>query len=110
MIKREVVALLGPMDEQFFVFFSDVDYCRRIVDSGREIVFVPAAKAYHAIGGSTRQEGAWLIRDSHQGFYRYLVKHELNGAKAALRPLAAALLGVGGLARIIHRKVTGGSF
>lgn len=110
MIKREMVDQLGPMDEQFFVFFSDVDYCRRIADAGLNIMFVPKAKAFHAVGGSTRQEGTWLIGDSHRGFYRYLVKHELKGAKVVLRPIAAAILGAGAAVRVIYRKITGSSF
>lgn len=110
MIKREIVDRLGPMDEQFFVFFSDVDYSKRIDDAGWETMFVAEAKAFHALGGSTRQEGTWLIWDSHRGFYRYLAKHELKGAKIALRPIAAAILGVGAVVRIIYRKLMGGSF
>ncbi len=110
MIKRDNVERLGPMDEQFFVFFSDVDYSKRIDDAGWETMFVAEAKAFHAVGGSTRQEGTWLIRDSHRGFYRYLAKHELKGAKIALRPIAAAILEVGAVVRIIYRKLTGRSF
>ena len=110
MIKRDIVKKLGPMDEDFFVFFSDVDYCRRIVDAGLDIVFVPDAKALHAVGGSTRQEGTWLIKDSHRGFYRYLVKHELKGIKALLRPFAAFILCGGAVMRIVYRKVMRQSF
>lgn len=110
MIRREVVTRLGPLDERFFVFFSDVDYCKRMIEAGYKILFVPAAQAHHKIGGSTRQEGAWLIRDSHRGFYCYLVKHELNGAKTVLRPLAAAMLAVGAVIRMFWRKIAGKSF
>ncbi len=110
MIKSEIVKSLGPMDEDFFVFFSDVDYCKRIIDAGLEIIFVPNTKALHAVGGSTRQEGTWLIKDSHRGFYRYLVKHELNGIKALLRPIAAFILCGSAVMRIVYRKVMRQSF
>ncbi len=110
MIKRDVVNRLGPMDEKFFIFFSDVDYCKGIADAGLEIMFVPEAKAHHLVGGSTRQEGTWLIWDSHCGFYRYLAKHELLGAKVLLRPLAAIILGLGATIRTAYRKFSGRSF
>lgn len=110
MIKREVISKLGPMDEQFFIFFSDVDYCKRMNDEGFEIRFVPEAKAHHLVGGSTRQEGTWLIWDSHCGFYRYLVKHELRGSKILLRPFAALILGLGATIRTAYRKFSGQSF
>lgn len=110
LIKRSAVEKIGAMDEQFFVFFSDVDYCKRIVESGWRIRFVPTAKAYHKIGGSTRQEGTWLVRDSHSGFYRYLRKHELNGVRALLRPIAATLLWTSGAIRIALKRITRRSF
>lgn len=110
MIKREVATRLGPMDEKFFIFFSDVDYCKRIADAGMEILFVPEAKAHHLVGGSTRQEGTWLIWDSHCGFYRYLAKHELRGSKVLLRPIAALILALGATLRTAYRKFSGQSF
>lgn len=110
MIKSDVVKKLGPMDEDFFVFFSDVDYCKRIVDAGLDIMFIPGAKALHVVGGSTRQEGTWLIKDSHRGFYRYLVKHELKGIKTLLRPFAAFILCGSAVMRIVYRKVMRQSF
>ena len=110
MIKSDLVKKLGPMDEEFFVFFSDVDYCKRIVDAGLDIMFIPDAKALHVVGGSTRQEGTWLIKDSHRGFYRYLVKHELKGIKTLLRPFAAFILCGSAVMRIVYRKVMRQSF
>ncbi len=105
MIRREVLTRLGPWDEQFFVYFSDVDYCRRIIDSGAQILFEPAARAAHALGGSTRRERGWLLRDSHRGFYRYLRKHELRGIKAPLRPLAWLVLRTSAEIRIYWREL-----
>lgn len=99
LIRKDVLEILGDWDERYFVFFSDVDYCRRIIDAGYNIIFEPGAKATHQVGGSTRQEGAWLIYDSHRGFYRYLVKHELKGVKALLRPLAAFILSLSAVLR-----------
>lgn len=110
LMRREVFEKLGAWDERFFVFFSDVDYCKRIDDAGGKIIFQPRATATHQVGGSTRQEGTWLIYESHRSFYRYLVKHELVGMKLLLRPVAAILLSVGAVARALWRKLTGRLF
>jgi len=110
MMRREVIAKVGDWDEEFFVFFSDVDYCRRIRDAGCRILFVPEAKAEHETGGSTRREGTWLVWDSHRGFYRYLCKHELTGVKALLRPFAGLILWLGALLRVIVKKLRGRNF
>lgn len=110
MFKREVLQTLGEWDERFFVFFSDVDYCKRIRDGGGKIIFQPEAGAIHKLGGSTRQEGSWLIYESHRSFYRYLAKHELVGIKYLLRPVAAILLSLGALLRAGWRRLRGRSF
>ena len=110
MIHRAAMEKVGDWDEQFFVFFSDVDYCKRIYDAGYSILFVPQAKAKHEVGGSTRHEGTWLIWDSHRGFARYLQKHELRGFKLILWPLAKLLLWVGAVGRVLMRKLKGQGF
>jgi GT2 family glycosyltransferase len=102
--RRDVLDRIGAWDERFFIFFSDVDICRRIIDAGYRIVFAPEAKAKHELGGSTRKERSWLIYDSHRGFYRYLAKHELRGIKTLLRPLAAIILSVSAVLRVIYRE------
>jgi GT2 family glycosyltransferase len=104
MLRRDVLSTIGEWDERFFIFFSDVDICRRIIFRGRCILFDPAATARHRVGGSTRKEGSWLIFDSHRGFYRYLVKHELRGMKALLRPVVAVILSLSAVLRVIYKE------
>ncbi|MCX6832203.1 MAG: glycosyltransferase, partial [candidate division Zixibacteria bacterium] len=53
LVRHDVLDRIGAWDERFFVFFSDVDICRRIIDAGYRIIFVPDAKAHHGLGGST---------------------------------------------------------
>ena len=74
LVRREVFEKIGGLDERFFVFFGDVDFCRRLKDAGLRIAFVPEVKFFHRRGGSTRQMGAAFYFSSHFGFYRYLWK------------------------------------
>ena len=104
LVRRDVLDRIGAWDVRCFIFFSDVDICRRLIDAGYRIIFAPDAKAHHGLGGSTRKEGSWLIYDSHRGFYRYLVKHELRGFRILLRPFAAAILSVSAVLRVIYRE------
>lgn len=104
LVRHNVLDHTGAWDERFFIFFSDVDICRRIINAGYRIIFAPDAKAHHGLGGSTRKEGSWLIYDSHRGFYRYLAKHELRGFRILLRPLAATILSVSAVLRVIYRE------
>lgn len=74
LVRRKAVEKIGGLDERFFVFFGDVDLCRRLKEAGLRIAFVPEVKFFHRRGGSTRQMGAAFYFSSHFGFYRYLWK------------------------------------
>jgi hypothetical protein len=53
MFRRDVWEALGGFDESFYpVWFEDVDFCRRAVDKGYGIEYVPAVKAEHVGGHS----------------------------------------------------------
>lgn len=47
MIKKEVVDKIGPMDERFFLYYEDMDYCRRVWEAGYKVVYVADAVMLH---------------------------------------------------------------
>lgn len=47
MVRRDVVKKIGGMDEQFFLYFEDVDWCRRVWEAGYRVTYVPAAVFSH---------------------------------------------------------------
>lgn len=47
LLPRDLAQQLGPFDEQFFLYFEDVDLCRRVWATGREVHFLPEAVATH---------------------------------------------------------------
>lgn len=51
--RKRVLEEVGLFDEDFFLFFEDIDLCRRIRKKGMRVIFIPRAKIYHAGGGST---------------------------------------------------------
>ena len=76
-ITREAWQAVGGMDAQFApVWFEDVDLCRRLIDSGRKIVYCPAARFGHAGAHSV---GKLSFRDKQVFWYanmlRYARKH-----------------------------------
>jgi GT2 family glycosyltransferase len=72
---RTALSRIGWMDEQFSMFFNDVDWCRRYKKGGWKIVFLPEAKIIHQKGTSIRSHRIPMIWKSHQGFYRYFQKY-----------------------------------
>lgn len=53
-LRRESLAALGPMDEGFFLYNEDVEWCRRAGRKGLRVAVVPAATFRHDGGASTR--------------------------------------------------------
>jgi N-acetylglucosaminyl-diphospho-decaprenol L-rhamnosyltransferase len=77
MFRREVWCRLGGWDEEFYpIWFEDVDFCRRAVDAGFQIQYIPDASASHIGGHSVAQVPA----SSRAGYWcaslvRYASKH-----------------------------------
>ena len=56
MVRRDVWEKLGGLDERFHpVWFEDVDFCRRALDAGYRIEYVPSIAAAHHGGHSVRR-------------------------------------------------------
>jgi N-acetylglucosaminyl-diphospho-decaprenol L-rhamnosyltransferase len=55
MVRRELWERLGGFDPQLWLFFNDVDFCRRLWAAGRRVAYVAEARILHHEGASTRQ-------------------------------------------------------
>ena len=53
MISAECIAKTGYLDEGFFMYFEDVEYCHRMCRTGFKVFHNPAASAVHLRGGSS---------------------------------------------------------
>jgi GT2 family glycosyltransferase len=76
MLRRKILEDVGIFDENFEMFFNDVDLCYRIKKSGWKIYFYPDAKVIHHKGASTRKAKAKMIWLSHLAFYKFFKKHK----------------------------------
>ncbi len=47
MVRKEAVDAVGPMDERFFMYFEDVDWCRRFWQAGWKVVYLADATMVH---------------------------------------------------------------
>ena len=79
MVRKTVFDQLGGMDEQFPMFYNDVDLSKRMADAGWKTVYVADARVVHRHGASTRQVRAKMIPESHRSAFRYLRKHDRSG-------------------------------
>lgn len=77
MIRREVIANIGWMDENFFLYFEEVDFCRRAQQAGWECWFVPASRVVHLEGAATgiRASSKRRAKYWYDSRRRFFVKH-----------------------------------
>ena len=57
LVRGEVVRTVGLLDDGFFMYFEDVDYCRRAAAKGWKVLYWPAAKVVHLQGASSKVTG-----------------------------------------------------
>jgi GT2 family glycosyltransferase len=52
LVRREAIDQVGRMDEDYFVYAEETDWCRRFWKAGWRCVFTPVARIIHRDGGS----------------------------------------------------------
>jgi len=72
LIRRAAIAQVGLFDERYPMFFNDVDWCKRIWDSGWTIRYTPDVRVRHIGGASTKLRRLRMIWMSHAAYFRYL--------------------------------------
>ncbi|KKB80640.1 glycosyl transferase family 2 [Devosia limi DSM 17137] len=53
MIRRDVLEEVGQLDEGYFLYYEELDFCRRAVDLGWQCWTVPASRVVHLCGRAT---------------------------------------------------------
>ncbi|MDO8487542.1 MAG: glycosyltransferase family 2 protein [Candidatus Curtissbacteria bacterium] len=103
MIPRKVIAKVGPLDANIFMYGEDVDWCLRIKKAGFEIYYSPVAKLVHIGRGSAGKISKNAILGEYKGLIYVYAKHKSKFSLQMLR----LLLKIGALARIIIFSVLG---
>ncbi len=60
LIKKEVIEKVGLLDEKYFLYLEDADYCLRVVKKNYKILFVAESKIYHKVNSTTTYENSYL--------------------------------------------------
>jgi GT2 family glycosyltransferase len=90
LVRREAAAAVGYMDPDFFVYYDECDFARRLADAGWHSLFVPAAQAVHHDQLSTDlAKGLPRIVEFHRNRDLYMRKHHGAPAALAVRALTA---------------------
>jgi GT2 family glycosyltransferase len=95
MVRREAAAEVGFLDGQFFVYYDECDFCKRLADAGWHTLYVPAAEAVHHNQLSTDlSSGLPRIVEFHRNRDLYMRKHHGRFAAFLVRVLTAWAYGL----------------
>ena len=102
LVRREAAAEVGFMDPEFFVYYDECDFAKRLAAAGWRSLFVPAAEAVHHDQLSTDLgKGLPRIVEFHRNRDLYMRKHHGRAAALAVRALTAWSYAVRALAATV---------
>ena len=110
MFRRAMVQAIGPMDEGYFLYYEDAEYCLRARRAGWRLAYVPQALAVHFRGGSGPVKSLARARRRLPAYYYASRSRFLYQAHGKAGLLAANLMVYAGwtvamLTRLAGRKV-----
>lgn len=91
---KEFIDAAGMLDEGYFMYSEDVDWCWRAWQHGFKVVYVPDAVITHAIGKSTDKAANKMIIRFHKSMYRFYRKNTLPLSNPLVRPFKLAAVWV----------------
>lgn len=71
LVKREVIDKVGLLDEAYFLYFDETEWCARMIRASYDLAYVPQAIVWHVVSGS--------ISDSYVKLY-YITRSRLRFA------------------------------
>jgi GT2 family glycosyltransferase/tRNA A-37 threonylcarbamoyl transferase component Bud32 len=86
MVRRELIDGIGGLDERYFLFLEETDWCLRAWRAGSKVVFVPGAKVVHLQGKSRDQVRVRGRIEYTRSLFSYFRKNR-RGSYAVLRLL-----------------------
>lgn len=103
LVRRKVIDETGLLDENFFMYVEEMDYCFRAKRKGWQVFYTPRTKIIHLGGQSGTSKGA-ILRE-YQGLKYFFAKHKPAWQSFFLR----VFLKIGALARIFLFGIIKGS-
>lgn len=90
MTRSDIVAQIGGLDEGYFMYSEELDWCRRIKDAGWRVLYLPTAQITHYQGKSSEQVVAQRHIYFNQAKLRYFRKYHGRLAAISLRTFLLA--------------------
>lgn len=75
LIRRSLIEKIGLLDENFFMYGEDLDWCYRAKESGFKVMYVPITSVIHHKGSSSRKLPDKALYEFHRAMQLFYQKH-----------------------------------
>ncbi|MGA7670682.1 MAG: glycosyltransferase family 2 protein [Nitrolancea sp.] len=90
LVRRAAIERVGLLDEQYFMYSEEIDWCQRIRAAGWSILIAPEAKIVHFGGQSTSQMRTEMFLELHRSRARYFRRYQSGRFMRAVELMARA--------------------
>ena len=93
MVRRKAIEAVGGLDERFFMYWEDADWCRRMREKGWRVMYYSGVSVCHLVGESSRTRPLRSSLNFHTSAYRLYAKYA-EGSARFLKPMVFGMLAV----------------
>ena len=83
LIRRTAMDQVGLIDDRYFMYGDDIDWCRRFRKAGWPVAFDANAEAIHYGGGTTARAPVYFYVEMQKANLQYWKKHHSRAAQIA---------------------------
>jgi len=73
--KRDIIEKTTLLDEQFFMYMEDIDFCLRAKSIGWKVMFYPFAEVVHLVGRSVKNADYQIVFNNTKSYFKYYKKY-----------------------------------
>jgi GT2 family glycosyltransferase len=74
-VRRKAIEQIGLLDERFFIYGEETDWCCRFKQAGWKVMFTPCANIIHLGGQSTQKKATAMVVQLRKSILQYMKKH-----------------------------------
>lgn len=74
-VRSDILRSIGGLDERFFLYFEEVDWCKRMQDAGYRVYIVPTARITHLANVEIGHYDEHRLVHYHRSMLRFFQKH-----------------------------------
>ncbi|MNB76699.1 N-acetylglucosaminyl-diphospho-decaprenol L-rhamnosyltransferase [compost metagenome] len=108
LVRQETIRQVGGLDETFFMYGEDLDWCYRIKEAGWKIYYYPRTLIIHLKGGSARRRPLKIIYEFHRAMILFHHKHYRRKYFFAVNGAVYAGVGVKFATALLRNALTAG--